>query len=375
MILPTVEYRRGAVEIIDQTLLPHEERIVRLAGLDETAEAIRSLRVRGAPAIGIAAAYGVLVALESYLAERLKMPGGYFFDRLEGAPLLDAAGIDAGDVRLLLASARETLAATRPTAVNLSWALERMARAAEGAGSDPAALCAAVAREAFAIHAEELEIEYAIGRNGAGFIKDGMNVLTHCNAGGLATAGYGTALGVLYAAWERGKRFHVYVDETRPLLQGARLTAWELAKREIPHTLLCEGAAASLFAAGKVDAVIVGADRIAANGDVANKIGTLGLAVLCEKFGRPLYVAAPWSTFDLGMPSGLGIPIEERSCEEVSSFCGLPTAPEGTRAYNPAFDVTPASMIAAIITERGAVEDPDGRKIAAIASVSPPLRP
>ena len=271
MILPTVDYRRGAVEIIDQTLLPREERIVRLAGLDEVAEAIRSLRVRGAPAIGIAAAYGMLVALESFLVERLRPPRGYFFDRAEGPGIVDTAGLDAGDVRLRLASARETLAATRPTAVNLSWALERMEKAIAGAGNDPASLCASVAREAFAIHSEELEIEYAIGKNGAIFIRDGMNILTHCNAGGLATAGYGTALGVLYAAWEAGKRFHVYVDETRPLLQGARLTAWELAKWKIPHTILCDGAAASLFAADRVDAVIVGADRIAANGDTANE--------------------------------------------------------------------------------------------------------
>ncbi|MFA4948592.1 MAG: S-methyl-5-thioribose-1-phosphate isomerase [Candidatus Krumholzibacteriia bacterium] len=381
MILPTVDYRRGAVEIIDQTLLPWEERIVRLAGLEETAEAIRSLRVRGAPAIGIAAAYGMLVALENFLverlrpprgylpAERLSAPRGYFFDRAEGAPVLDAALIDVSDVRLRLASARETLAATRPTAVNLSWALERVARAAAAAGSDPAAVCSAVAREAFAIHAEELEIEYAIGRNGAVFIRDGMNILTHCNAGGLATAGYGTALGVLYAAWEDGKRFHVYVDETRPLLQGARLTAWELAKRGIPHTLLCEGAAASLFAAGSVDAVVVGADRIAANGDVANKIGTLGLAVLCEKFARPLYVAAPWSTFDLDTASGRDIPIEERPFAEVVSFGGVRTAPDGTIAYNPAFDVTPASLITAIITDRGVLEAPNSLKINKLTAV------
>jgi methylthioribose-1-phosphate isomerase len=374
MILPTVEYRRGAVEIIDQTLLPGEERLVRLAGLEETAEAIRALRVRGAPAIGIAAAYGMLVALERFLDGRARPPRGYWFDRAEGPRVPDIAGIDADDVRLRLASARETLAATRPTAVNLSWALARMAKAVERAGSDAAAVCAAVAGEAFAIHAEELEIEHAIGRNGAGYISDGMNVLTHCNAGGLATAGYGTALGVLYAAWEEGKRFHVYVDETRPLLQGARLTAWELAKRGIPHTLLCDGAAASLFAAGRIDAAIVGADRIAANGDVANKIGTLGLAVLCEKFERPLYVAAPWSTFDPGAASGREIPIEERAFAEVTSFGGVKTAPDGTVAYNPAFDVTPASLIAAIITERGAVENPDGPKIAALAAGPHPFR-
>ncbi len=370
-IIPTVDYRRGAVEIIDQTRLPREELIVRLDGLEETAQAITSLRVRGAPAIGIAAAYGMLISLESYLAGRMRPPRGYFFDRAERAPAIDVAGLDAGELRAALAAARECLAATRPTAVNLAWAVERMTRSAAGAGDDAAAVCEAVANEAFAIHAEELEIEYSIGRNGAVFIRDGMNVLTHCNAGGLATAGYGTALGVLYAAWEEGKRFHVYVDETRPLLQGARLTAWELGKRGIPHTLLCDGAAASLFAKGSVDAAIVGADRIAANGDTANKIGTLGLAVLCEKYRRPLYVAAPWSTFDLRAASGRDIPIEERPSAEVVSCGGTRIAPEGTVAYNPAFDVTPAPLIAAIITECGVIEAPNALKINKMSD-SPP---
>ena len=366
MIIPTVDYRRGAVEIIDQTLLPREERLVRLASLDELASAIRSLRVRGAPAIGIAAAYGMLLALENYLKDHVRPRPEHVFDRVEGVRAFDPGSLDAAAMKRTLEGARETLAATRPTAANLFWALKRMSAAA-GASNDPAILVARVAREAFAIHTEELEIEYAIGRNGAKYIRDGMNVLTHCNAGGLATAGYGTALGVLYAAWEQGRRFHVYVDETRPLLQGARLTAWELRKRGIPHTILCEGAAASLFAAGRIDAVIVGADRIAANGDVANKVGTLGLAVLCEKFGRPFYVAAPLSTFDPAAASGAEIPIEERSCAEVTSICGIQTALEGTQAYNPAFDVTPANLITAIISERGAIENPGPGKIASLA--------
>jgi methylthioribose-1-phosphate isomerase len=370
-IIPTVDYRRGAVEIIDQTLLPHEELIVRLDALEEAARAIESLRVRGAPAIGIAGAYGMLVALERYLAGRVRPCPDYFFDRGAGMRSVTAAGLDAGELRTMLAAARGRLAATRPTAVNLVWALERMMRAAVGAGNDAAAVCGAVANEAFAIHAEELEIEYAIGRNGEGFIRDGMNILTHCNAGGLATAGYGTALGVLYAARERGKRFHVYVDETRPLLQGARLTAWELSRQGIPYTLLCDGAAASLFASGSVDAAIVGADRIAANGDTANKIGTLGLAVLCEKFKKPLYVAAPWSTFDLRAASGRDIPIEERPSAEVVSCGGTRIAPEGAAAYNPAFDVTPGPLIAAIITERGVVEAPNALKIGKIGDSSP----
>jgi methylthioribose-1-phosphate isomerase len=375
MIVPTIDYRRGAVEIMDQILLPREERIVRLVSLGELASAIRALRVRGAPAIGIAAAYGILLELEGYLRERVQNPPAYFFDRSEGVQPFEAAGLEATEIMVRLDAARETLAATRPTAVNLFWALDRMSAAARRGARDPAAICGSLAREAFSIHTQELEIEFAIGRNGARFIRNGMNVLTHCNAGGLAAAGFGTALGVLYAAWEEGKRFHVFADETRPLLQGARLTAWELRKRGIPHTVLCEGAAPSLFAAGRVDAVVVGADRIAANGDTANKVGTLGLAILCEKFERPFYVAAPWSTFDLRLPSGTGIPIEERSCEEVASFCGVQTAPEGTVVYNPGFDITPAGLITAIISDRGVVEKPDQAKIAALAEGPPRLRP
>lgn len=365
MIIPTVEYRRGAVEIIDQVLLPREERIVRLADVDELASAITSLRVRGAPAIGIAAAYGMLLALERHVRGRVRPRQEYLFDRVEGIRAFNPAGLDVTEMKRSLDAARETIAATRPTAANLLWALDRMSRAAAGS-SDPALLVALVAQEAFAVHAEELAIEYAIGRIGAKYLRDGMNVLTHCNAGGLATAGYGTALGVLYAAWERGRRFHVYVDETRPLLQGARLTAWELGKRGIPYTVLCEGAAPSLFAAGKVDAVIVGADRIAANGDTANKVGTLGLAILCRRFAKPFYVAAPLSTFDRAARSGAEIPIEERPEDEVLSFCGVREAPALARAYNPAFDVTPAELVSAIITDRGVIENPSLESIARI---------
>jgi methylthioribose-1-phosphate isomerase len=317
----------------------------------------------------------MLLAVENLVAERAVERRPYVFDRTEGARRVEPKGCAAADVLRRLWEAREAIAATRPTAVSLFWALDRITAAAERPGSDAGSICAAVATEAFAIHAEELEIEFAIGRNGAPFIADGMNVLTHCNAGGLATAGYGTALGVLYAAWEAGRRFHVYADETRPLLQGARLTAWELSKRAIPHTLLCESAAASLFQAGKVDAVIVGADRIASNGDTANKVGTLSLAILCERFGKPFYVAAPWSTFDLGAASGRDIPIEERLSAEVVCFGGARTAPDGTVAYNPAFDITPASLITAIITDRGVLENPDGSKIAALAAGSFPHRP
>jgi methylthioribose-1-phosphate isomerase len=317
----------------------------------------------------------MLLAVENLVTGRGKPGAAHVFDRFEGVRGCDPKGLAADEILRRLGEARDAIAATRPTAANLFWALDRVMAAASREWKDARALCAAVAAEAFAIHAEELEIELAIGRNGAPFIRDGMNVLTHCNAGGLATAGYGTALGVLYAAWEGGRRFHVYVDETRPLLQGARLTAWELGKRGIPHTLLCEGAAASLFSAGKVDGVIVGADRIAANGDTANKVGTLALAILCERFGKPFYVAAPWSTFDPGAASGRDIPIEERPSAEVVSFGGARTAPDGTPAYNPAFDVSPASLITAIITDRGVLENPDRPKIAALAAAPFPQRP
>ena len=239
--------------------------------------------------------------------------------------------------------------------------------AARHGGRDPFEICCSVAAEAFWIHHEELEIELAIGRNGERLIRNGMNVITHCNAGGLATAGYGTALGVLYAAWEKGKRFHVYVDETRPLLQGARLTAWELKKRRIPHTLLCDGASASLFASGAVDAAIVGADRIAANGDTANKVGTLGLAVLCERFHRPFYVASPLSTFDLATRAGSDIPIEQRPAREVTAIGRSSHAPAGVKVYNPAFDVTPAGLVRAIVTERGVIVRPNRRKLSVLA--------
>ncbi len=363
VIFPTVDYRRGAIEIIDQTLLPGEEKIVRLEFVDALADALRALRVRGAPAIGIAAAYGMLLALEQFLANHVAHPPAHFFDRAGGVSPFEQAGVDTVAARRELESAQETISATRPTAVNLFWALKRMSQAASRAPDEPAAFCAPVAAEAFGIHERELALEIELGSNGARFIREGMNVLTHCNAGGLATAGYGTALGVLYAAREEGKTFHVYADETRPLLQGARLTAWELGKHGIPHTILCDGAAASLFAAGHIDAAIVGADRIAANGDTANKIGTLTVAVLCEKYGKPLYVAAPSSTFDLSVPSGAGIPIEERFAGEVTSFAGRRVAPAGASAYKPAFDVTPAGMIAAIITEVGVIERPDARKV------------
>jgi methylthioribose-1-phosphate isomerase len=360
-IIPTIDYSDGAVRIIDQTMLPGREEIVEITSLEEMAEAIRTLKVRGAPAIGIAAAYGVLLALEEYLAERIGDRVDCCFDRENGFLGGDMPGVEATELQKVVDAAAEALAKTRPTAVNLSWALERVTESAKG--SDAAAVCRSVAEAAFGIHAEELRIEETIGEYGAAFVTDGMTILTHCNAGGLATAGFGTALAILYRAFEDGKRFSVYADETRPLLQGARLTAWELMRRGIDVTVICDSAAASLFAAGRIDMVVVGADRIARNGDVANKVGTLGLALLCEHYERPLYVAAPWSTFDIGIANGASIPIEERSPEEVTSLAGVRITPRGTKAYNPAFDVTPARLVTAIVTELGVIERPDRRKI------------
>lgn len=369
-IFPTVDYRRGHVRILDQTCLPLEERMLELHEPEEVAEAIHGLRVRGAPAIGIAASYGMLLAIERILKRGGAAHPDYLFDRMESIREIPTPPATADAIRKELGEIRALFAATRPTAVNLFWALERIDAAIEGAGDDPARLGISVAEEAFAIHREELDVELAIGMHGSALIRDGMSILTHCNAGGLAAAGYGTALGVLYRAYEEGKRFTVYADETRPLLQGARITTWELQRRGIETVLLCDNAAASLFAAGRIDAAIVGADRIAANGDTANKIGTLGVAILCGRFGKPFYVAAPWSTFDTRLASGSGIPIEERGGAEVTAFWGRETAPRGTAVYNPAFDVTPAALVTAIVTERGIMERPDEREITRFAARS-----
>jgi methylthioribose-1-phosphate isomerase len=361
-IIPTIDYRRGSVRILDQTLLPEREEILELGTPSEVAEAISSLRVRGAPAIGIAAAYGVLIAIEEQLRHASAGTAGYRFDRKEGLVGGAITGVDLQSLEEAVRESIRMMSETRPTAANLFWALELMREAA--AGSEAEELCRNVGDAAFRIHTDELEIELAIGELGAPLVRDGMRILTHCNAGGLATAGYGTALAPLYTAHGEGRRFRVFADETRPLLQGSRLTAWELSRRGIDVTVLCDSAAASLLASGGIDMVIVGADRIAANGDVANKVGTLSLAVLCEKYGVPFYVAAPWSTFDTGLASGSLIPIEERPAGEVTQFAGVRTAPEGIRAYNPAFDRTPAGLISAIITEYGVIEGPDQGKIA-----------
>jgi len=296
-------------------------------------EAIKSLRVRGAPAIGIAAAYGVCLGLQT-VAESGEAA---FFQRLDAVV--------------------DRLAGSRPTAVNLFWALARMKRAAAGRRGRlrPAEILAELLAEAQAIHEEDRRMCRAIGRFGAELLRDGQGVLTHCNAGGLATADYGTALGVIFAAVESGKRISVYADETRPLLQGARLTAWELQQRGIEVTLICDSMAAQVMREGRVQAVVVGADRIAANGDTANKIGTYGVAVLAAAHKIPFYVAAPTSTFDLSLSSGAEIPIEQRDPREVTHGFGRQTAPDGIDVYNPAFDVTPAELMAAIVCERGVI--------------------
>jgi len=361
-VYPPIDYIRGAVELIDQTLLPAEEKILRIEELEGLLEAIVNLRVRGAPAIGIAAAYGMLLVAERMAIQRLSGIE-YLFDRSEGLSEIPSIAIDYDLFYSELESARERLGKTRPTAVNLFWALEEM-RKVYARRVPLEEVLRSMAQRAFEIYNEELEVEFAIGQNGAELFSSGMNVLTHCNAGGLATAGFGTALAVIFSAVNQGKKLHVYVDETRPLLQGARLTTWELKKRDIDYTLICDNFAPSLFRDGRIDAVVVGADRIASNGDTANKIGTLGVAIMCERFSVPFYVAAPLSTFDMALSDGSEIPIEERSAGEVISVVGKQVAPSDSKVYNPAFDVTPHEMITAIITEKGVIHSPDREKIA-----------
>ncbi len=328
----TLEWADGVLRLLDQRQIPFDVVYLDYTDYRDVATAIREMVVRGAPAIGATAAYGLALAAWH---SRASTP-----EALRGE----------------LAQAAEVLRASRPTAVNLFWALERMKRvAAEHRALPIPQLKRRLLDEALAIADEDKAICRAIGRHGAALIRDGGGVLTHCNAGGLATADYGTALAVMFAAHEQGKRFRVFADETRPLLQGARLTAWELLQSGIPVTVICDNMAAVVMRQGKVDLVVVGADRIAANGDTANKIGTYGVAVLAKEHGVPFYVAAPVSTFDLSLASGDGIPIEERRPEEVTHGFGRQTAPDGVEVYNPAFDVTPARLIAGIITERGII--------------------
>lgn len=324
----------GHVEIIDQTLLPDEERWIRIDSVDDMHEAIRSLRIRGAPAIGVAAGFGMAIA----------------------ANASSASTVD--DVLGDLKTAGSVLEHARPTAVNLGWAVHRvLAAATDSRAASPDDLRAVVWTEAQEIMAEDVDMCRRIGLAGADLLSGG-SVLTHCNTGGLATAGYGTALSVIFMAHAMGQNVHVYIDETRPLLQGARLNTWELSKAGIHSTLIADNMAATVLSQGDVRAAIVGADRVAANGDVANKIGTLGVAVLARHYGVPFYVAIPTSTIDFECPDGDHIPIEERSPDEVLEFRGVRTAAPGTEVYNPAFDVTPADLVTAFITEHGVVYPP-----------------
>lgn len=331
----------GVLRMIDQTLLPGRCEVLTCASAETVAEAIRALRVRGAPAIGVAAAFGLALGARAALAE--------------DAPLAP------GDALARIVRIASMLRATRPTAINLGWALDRLLAVArahldhDGSASD---LPARLLDEALAIAVEDAAACRVMGELGAALIADGATLLTHCNAGALATAGIGTALAPIFVAHERGKRVHVFVDETRPVLQGARLTAWELDRAGIPLTLITDNMAAHFMHRAGIQTVFVGADRIAANGDVANKIGTYGVAVLAHAHGIPLYVVAPRSTIDLAIPTGDGIPIEERAAIEVTSVRGTPIAPEGVHVANPAFDVTPARYVAAVITEAGIAHPP-----------------
>ena len=335
----------GYLELIDQRLLPDQCEKLQCATVPQLFEAIQTLAVRGAPAIGVSAAYGVCIAARKLSPDTTLQKA---FEEIN--------------------TACDMLASSRPTAVNLFWALDRMRKRGRGfVLQNPAAsiesLKQSLLKEAHAICDEDKAMCEAIGRNGESLIPDDGAVLTHCNAGALATAGMGTALAPMYVAHEKGKQFKVYVDETRPLLQGARLTAWELTQAGIEAILVCDNMAASLMQAGKVDAVITGADRIAANGDTANKIGTLGLSILAKHYGVAFYIAAPSSTFDLSLESGDGIPIEQRLPREVRTIRDMAIAPTDISVYNPAFDVTPAGNITAIITEKGIIEQPNEKKI------------
>ena len=334
-MIKTIEWTESGVVMLDQRLLPAEEIYHTYVDHLEVAEAIRTMVIRGAPAIGIAAAMGVALGVKKCPAEIL-------------------SELDAAFERIC-----SDIRATRPTAVNLFWAVERMKSVyGQARAQGIPAVRSALIRESIAMHAEDVAANRMIGRWGQDLVPGKAQILTHCNAGALATAGYGTALGVVRAAVEAGKEIHVFADETRPFLQGARLTAWELQKDGIPVTVITDNMAGHFLHKGKIDCVIVGADRIAANGDVANKIGTYSVAVLAKENGIPFYVAAPISTLDLSLPDGSHIPIEERDPEEVRSMKGITLTPVDTQVANPAFDVTPSRYVSAIITERGIARAP-----------------
>ena len=337
--MDAIRWQGNSLALLDQTRLQVEEVWNTYTDYRKVADAIRRLVVRGAPAIGVAAAYALCLAAMEY------------------------KGQNPEEFQKSMAAASAELAASRPTAVNLFWALDRMGLALGAAGCGAEALPILI-REAEAIHREDVAMNRAIGAAGAAIVPHGARILTHCNAGAIATGGYGTALGVVRSAFTQGKVEMVYCDETRPLLQGARLTAWELVKDGIPATLITDNMAASLMAQGKIDLVLLGCDRMAANGDFANKIGTYGVAVLAHYHGIPFYSVLPSSTIDLSIPDGSHIPIEQREASEVTHFAGVRTAPEGVGVYNPAFDVTPHRLLTGIITEKGVIHPPFAEQLA-----------
>jgi methylthioribose-1-phosphate isomerase len=342
----TLEWTDAGVRFIDQTKLPTEEVYVTCTTYQEVADAIRTMVVRGAPAIGVAAAMGIALGVKAIRAENI------------------------ADMRNQFGYICRVIGETRPTAVNLFWAIRRMQRRFEELSGKPLAeIRQRIIDEARLMHQEDIEVNREMGRNGAVLLPSEGSILTHCNAGALATAGYGTALGVVRAAVESGKKLHVFADETRPFLQGSRLTAWELMKDGIPTTLISDNMAGHIMSQGKIQAVIVGADRVAANGDAANKIGTYSVAILAKEHGIPFYVAAPFSTVDLETPDGTMIPIEERSAREVTHVGERQIAPSGVDVRNPAFDVTPAKYITAIITERGVAKAPYEESLKALGQV------
>jgi len=346
-VIQTLEWTDSGVRFIDQTKLPTEERYVTCKTCEQVADVIRNMVVRGAPAIGVAAAMGIALGVSNSRAETV------------------------GELKQDFDQCCELVRKTRPTAVNLFWAIRRMQDKFESLRIRPLPkIRQALIEEAQRMHAEDIAANQAMGRLGATLMPASGGVLTHCNAGALATCGYGTALGVIRAAVEQGKKIHVYADETRPFLQGSRLTAWELMKDGIPTTVISDNMAGAMMKAGKIGAIVVGADRIAANGDVANKIGTYTVAVLAKEHNVPFYVAAPFSTIDLETADGSKIPIEQRSPTEVTHIAGRQMTPEGVQIENPAFDVTPAKYVTAIVTERGIARAPYGESLARLAGQS-----
>jgi methylthioribose-1-phosphate isomerase len=343
-MIQTLEWTDSGVRFIDQTKLPTEETYVTCTTYEQVADVIRNMVVRGAPAIGVTAAMGIALGVK------------------------DSKAATSGELKAELDKICDVIAKTRPTAVNLFWAIRRMQEKFETLRVRPVPqIKQAMIDEARRMHAEDIAANQAMGRHGATLMPASGGVLTHCNAGALATCGYGTALGVIRAAVEGGKKIHVYADETRPFLQGSRLTAWELTKDGIPTTVISDNMAGAMMKQGKIGAVVVGADRIAANGDVANKIGTYTVAVLAKEHGIPFYVAAPFSTIDLETPDGSKIPIEQRSPREVTHIAGKQMVPDEAKVENPAFDVTPAKYVTAIVTERGIAKSPYGESLAKLA--------